>query len=173
MRLDTQGNAHYIRLGKERVFLFSGPNQKLPKWFLDYGWSDTIKHIKTSILPNGLAIKEKDFCGINIKMSSRERAILESLYLSPEKFELLECYQMTESLMTLRPKILQELLEQCTSVRVKRLFLYMADKAELPVLGYLDLDKIDLGKGDRSIVKNGVYNSQYKISIPRELVNYI
>ena len=158
---------------EERVFLFSGLNQKLPKWFLDYGWSDIIKHIKTSILPNDLAVKEKDFFGIRIKMSSRERAILEALYLSPEKFDLLECYQITENLLTLRPNILQELLEKCTSVRVKRLFLYMADKAELPVLEYLDLDKVDLGKGDRSIVKNGVYNSKYKISIPRELVVYV
>lgn len=51
-------------------------------------------------------------------MSSRERAILEAPYLSPEKFDLLERYQITENLLTLRPNILQELLEKCTSVRV-------------------------------------------------------
>ena len=48
----------------------------------------------------------------------------------------------------------------------------MVEKAQLPVLKKLKLDSILLGSGDRSLVKNGVYNSKYKISIPRELVSY-
>jgi hypothetical protein len=68
---------------------------------------------------------------------------------------------------------MQQLLVACSSVRVKRLFLYMADKANLLVMQYLDKEKIDLGTGDRSIVAKWVYNAQYRISIPKELVNYV
>jgi len=171
--LSIKGSSHYARFGKERIFLFSALNQKLPKWFLDYDWGNPIEHIKTSVLPSDLAIKEYKFNGMGIKISAPERAILECLYLSPKNFDLLECYQIMEGLTTLRPKVLQELLEMCGSIRVKRLFLYMADKARLPVLEHLDLNNIDLGKGDRSIVKDGAYNAQYRISLPKELVDYV
>ncbi|GAB4195040.1 MAG: type IV toxin-antitoxin system AbiEi family antitoxin [Wenzhouxiangellaceae bacterium] len=171
--LAAQGLSHYLRMGKERVFLFSMLHKKLPHWFLTYDWGQKIEHVKTSFLPENLGIKEEKYEGVHIKMSSRERAILESLYLSPKHFDLLECYQILEGMYDIRPDVVQELLVACKTVRVKRLFLYMASKASLPVLEYLDLSKIDLGRGDRSITEKGVYNAEYKISIPKELAHYV
>lgn len=171
--LAVQGSAHYVRVGKERIFVFSILQQRLPSWFLKHDWGQPIKCIKTSFLPQDLGIKEADCNGFPVCMSSRERAILESLYLSPQHFDLLECYQMMEGMNDIRPSLVQELLVQCKSIRVKRLFLYMASKAKLPVLEYFDLNKVELGTGDRSIVENGVYDPQYKISIPKALVNYV
>lgn len=171
--LAAQGMAHYVRMGKERVFLFSQLQQKLPKWFQVYDWGQPLEHVTTTFLPEKLGLHEQEYDGIPLKISSRERAILESLYLSPRYFDLLECYQMMEGMHDIRPNMVQELLEQCRSVRVKRLFLYMAKKASLPVLGHLDLGKVDLGKGDRSIVKHGVYDAEFKISLPKNLVNYV
>ncbi|MEX2371969.1 MAG: type IV toxin-antitoxin system AbiEi family antitoxin domain-containing protein, partial [Bacteroidales bacterium] len=69
----------------------------------------------------------------------------------------------------LRPKILQELLENCNSIKVIRLFLYMASKANHQWLDFVDQSRIDLGTGDRVIVKGGVYIKKYKISLPKEL----
>ena len=77
-----------------------------------------------------------------------------------------------EGLNNLRPNSVQQLLEKCSSVKVKRLFLYMAEKAQHPWLDYLDLHKIDLSKGNRSLVENGVYVSKYKITVPKELESY-
>lgn len=171
--LAAQGSAHYVRLGKEKVFLFSQLHQKLPKWFQEYEWRTPIEHVSTSILPDKLGIKELDYNGIRVRMSLRERAILESLYLSPTRFDLLECYQMIEGMHNIRPDVVQEHLSQCKSIRVRRLFLYMAKKATLPVVDFLDLSKFDLGTGDRCIVENGVYNAEYKISIPKELATYV
>ena len=105
-------------------------------------------------------------------VSSPARAMLECLYLAPEKQELLECFELMEGLNNLRPKVVQELLEQCTSVKVKRLFLYLADKAGHEWLQYLDLQKIDLGSGKRSLVKNGVYVAKYQITVPKELAEH-
>lgn len=171
--LSIKGVSHYVRFGKEKIFVFSPLNQKLPKWYLNYDWGNPIEHVNTSFLPEGLAVNKYEIREMSIETSSVERAILECLYLSPKRFDLLECYQILEGQMTLRPAVVQDLLEKCSSIRVKRLFLYMVDKAGLPVLKHLQLDKIDLGKGDRAIEKNGVYNSKYKISIPKELVNYV
>ena len=107
--------------------------------------------------------------GLKIQVSSPERAILECLYLTPDRFDIVECYQILEGLVNLRPKILQELLENCNSIKVKRLFIFMAAKANHQWLDFVDQSGIELGNGDRVIVKGGVYISQYKISVPKEL----
>ena len=62
-------------------------------------------------------------------VSFPERAILECLNLSDASSNLLDIYYVMESLTTLRPRLLQSLLEGCTSQKVQRLFLYMAEKA--------------------------------------------
>jgi hypothetical protein len=74
-----------------------------------------------------------------------------------------------EGLSNLRPKVVQELLETCTSVKVKRLFLFMATRAKHQWLNYVDQTKIDLGTGDRSILPGGLFNAKFHISIPKEL----
>jgi len=58
-----------------------------------------------------------------------------------------------EMLNGLRPNLLKQLLNECKSIKVKRLFLYMAEKANHSWLEDLDLTNIYLGKGKRSIVK--------------------
>jgi hypothetical protein len=94
---------------------------------------------------------------------------MECLYLSPSEIDLTECYQIFEGMVNLKPKLIEELLLDCNSVKVKRLFLYMAEKINHQWYPFLKTDKIDIGKGNRMIVKNGVYISKYLISIPRDL----
>ena len=72
-------------------------------------------------------------------------------------------------LVNLRPDILQKLLEGCNSIKVKRLFLYMSKKANHQWGNFLNLKTVDLGQGDRSIVKNGVYDPKFRITVPKEL----
>lgn len=167
--LSLQGLAHYFRMTEETVFLFSPPQTILPRWFKNHSWGYPVQHIKTSLLPEGHGLTPHEEKNFPITISTPERAILECLYLAPGKLDLVECYQLMEGLSNLRPKLMQELLEQCTSVKVKRLFLYMANKAQHQWLAFVNLKKIDVGKGDRSIVKGGVYNSEFHISIPKEL----
>jgi hypothetical protein len=62
-------------------------------------------------------------------------------------------------------------LESCASIKVKRLFLFLAEKANHSWVKHLNIEKIDLGSGKRSIVKNGVYNPKFKITVPAELAN--
>ena len=167
--LSIQGLSHFIRMAKEPLYLFSPQYVKLPKWFQSQEWSTRIIHVKTKFLPANSALSEYSLDAIKLQISSAERAILECLHLTPNRFDMVECYQILEGLANLRPKILQELLENCSSVKVKRLFIYMASKAKHQWLDFLDQSKIELGSGDRVIVKGGVYKSKFKISIPKEL----
>jgi len=166
--LSQQGFGHYIKLGKEVVYLFSQPGRSLPSWFKNYSWDVEITHIKTSFLMDQAVLNISHENNDQI-LSSPELAILECLYLAPKKQDLLECYQVMEGLVNLRPKVLQKLLENCTSIKVKRLFFYLAEKANHQWLKYIDVSNIHLGTGDRSLATNGVYIGKYKITIPTEL----
>lgn len=168
--LALQGFSHYVRLGAESVFLFSTPKTSLPAWFKNCDWGQKVNYFSTSVLPPSLGLMDYQAGGFSIKISAPERAMLECLYLTPDTVDLVECYQVMEGLTTLRPKLLQPLLEQCNSVKVKRLFLYMAEKAGYAWFKRLDTKTFDLGAGDREITKGGVYISRYGLILPEELV---
>ena len=167
--ISIQGLSHYVRQAKENLYMFSPQHIDLPKWFLKQDWSEHIVHVKTKFLPADLALFEYNQDVLELKLSSPERAIMECIYLTPNRFDIVECYQILEGLPNLRPNVLQELLESCNSIKVKRLFLFMASKANHQWLDFVDQSRIELGSGDRVIVKGGVYISKYKISIPKEL----
>lgn len=166
-----QGSSHFVRMGKISVCLFSPPKVHLPKWFTGYDWGQPITHVQSAFLPRHLGINLYPYGDMKICVSTAERAILECLYLSPKQFDLLECYQITEGLRGLRPKLMQDLLESCASIKVKRLFLFMADRVSLPLMKHLNLDNISLGKGDRTIIQHGKYNAKYGLILPKELLN--
>jgi hypothetical protein len=84
----------------------------------------------------------------------------------------MDLYYIMEQLSTLRPDVMQELLEGTTNKRVKRVFLYMAEKAGHYWFDELDKGKIDLGEGKLQLAKEGTYNAKYKITIPKELDDY-
>jgi hypothetical protein len=167
--LALQGYSHYVRLGPPTVFLFSQPKIDLPAWFRNHNWEQNVRQFKTSFLPEDLALTPFQMPTFSIKASSPERAMLECLYLSPDTVDLMECHQIMAGMTTLRPKLIQKLLEHCKSIKVKRLFLYLANRAGHDWLKRLDLSLLTLGKGDRSITKGGVYVAQFGITIPEEL----
>lgn len=167
--LSLLGYSHYIRTGIETVYLFSKLKTKLPAWFEKYAWNEPVSHTRTSFLPTEKGLEENNVGSFQIKIASPERAILECLYLTPAKQDLLETYQILSGLVNLRPDIVQTLLNECKSVKVKRLFLYMLKKANHQWGQFLDLSQVNLGTGDRAIVRNGIYDAEYNITVPKEL----
>ena len=169
--LALQGKAHYLELNTTQIWLFGGEKEKLPTWFRKHKWDQQIQYKASSFLPKELGLAEFSLAGFSIKVSSPARAIMECLYLAPENFDLVECYELMENLNDLRPTLVQELLEACASIKVKRVFLFMAEKLNHSWYKHLHLSKVDLGKGKRSLVKEGVYVSKYQITVPKMLVN--
>jgi len=166
--LSLQGRAHYIEMSAGKVSLFGGNKENLPPWFRHRDWGNSIDYYTTSFLPAEMGLIDFERKSFTVKVSSPARAILECLYLAPKHQELFECYELMEGLNNLRPKSVQELLESCSSIKVKRLFLYMAEKLEHPWLEFVDLSKVNIGSGKRSLVKNGVYIDKYQITVPKE-----
>lgn len=169
--LSLLGKAHYLELSPKKAVVFGGKNEKLPTWCKTHDWGIQLDYYSSSFLPADIGLVEVELKTFSIQVSSAARALLECLFLAPKNQELVECYQLMEGLNNLRPNLVQKLLESCTSIKVKRLFLFLAEKANHSWVKHINLEKIDLGSGKRSIVKNGAYNSKYKITVPKELVN--
>jgi hypothetical protein len=76
---------------------------------------------------------------------------------------------LMEGLRNLSPRRLQTLLVECRSVKVKRLFLWFAERHNQPWLKAIDPRKIDLGKGKRMLVRGGKLDTKYNITVPENL----
>ncbi len=167
--LQIQGYAHFLAMGKGgTVSLFGSPGTRLPVWFRQYDWGLALRYFTTKLFaddPNtGLTKKELAACAITL--SAPERAIMEVLYLVPAKESFEEAALLMEGLTTLRPRLVQSLLEQCRSVKVKRLFMFLAEACNHAWIKKLDLLKVDFGKGKRMIVKGGRLDAKYNITVP-------
>jgi len=165
--LELQGYAHYLAEKLPAIYLFGLQQERLPKWFLEYDWGTEIRYAPTSLfskqIPESFTdYKHKEF---SIFVSAPERAAMEMLYHIPRKQGFAEASHIMENLAMLRPQLVQQLLEGCKSVKVKRLFLYFADQHNHEWLSQLNTEKIDLGAGKRVIVKNGKLDSKYLITV--------
>ena len=102
-------------------------------------------------------------------LSTPERAILELLDELPGKETFHQADMLFEGLTTLSPKRLNRLLRECRSVKVKRLFLWFADRHRHAWRTQLDRDRIDLGTGKRMLVRGGKLDPHYQITVPEDL----
>lgn len=167
--LELQGYAHYLRVKQGLVYLYGPGGMRTPAWFNSEQLGVGILVTRTNLFPadsQGFVVhQEKDF---SVRISAPERAMMEMLHLVPRQAGFSEAYLIMQNLVSLRPDFVQSLLEQCRSVKVKRLFLYMADRCEHSWFPELDLTKVDMGSGKYVIVQKGRYNAKYKITVPAE-----
>ena len=166
--LERKGYAHYLPASQNRVFLYGPRGLALPVWFKGDRFGVNFVVTRTNLFPADLQdgfteFREKDF---PVRISAPERAMLEMLHLVPQKVGFDEARLVMGNLATLRPDLVQGLLEACRSVKVKRLFLYMAENQEHAWLAKVDLAKVDLGQGKRMIVPKGRYDAKYRITVP-------
>lgn len=196
--LEVEGYGHYISPeGMREVHLYS--RDQLPRWLfkLDLGvrfvghnaarlfpelavpklrqldfmkaesWSDHEQAV--GYHASGLDELTLDSDAWPVLGSGPERAILELLDGIPhaETFEQVDKFM--EALHTLRPALVQHLLEQCRSIKVKRVFLWLAERHDFAWLRKLDLGRVDLGRGKRVLAKEGRLDSKYQITVPAEM----
>ncbi|MFY0689057.1 MAG: type IV toxin-antitoxin system AbiEi family antitoxin [Cyclobacteriaceae bacterium] len=167
--LSLLGKSHYLELSVKKVILFGGEGESLPAWFKNYNWGIEFSNCQSKFLPKNMGLIQVERKNFTLKVSNAARALMECLYLVPKHQDLNECFELMEGLNNLRPKEVQKLLEACTSVKVKRLFLFLADKTGHSWFKHINTYKIDLGKGKRSIIKAGVYIPKYQITVNKEL----
>ena len=169
--LNTQTGKH-LTIGAMSALEIHGYSHYLPMlWFRKYDWGVTLRLFTTEIFNSDTGITTTRQGVFELPISTPERAFMECLHLAPQYYDITDLYYVMEMLSILPPKNVQRLLEECRSVKVKRLFLFMAEKARHTWFEALDLDRIDLGSGKRVIAKGGVYDKKYQITIPAELKN--
>lgn len=167
--LEMKGYAHYLGDSIRTVYLYGRPGNKLPAWFKGHDWGVEIVFVTTNIFPDGYneglsEYREREFA---VKISAPERAAMEMLYHVPNKVSFDEALLVMENLTSLRPSLVQDLLLNCHSVKVKRLFMYMAEKHAYPWVEQINTSKVDFGRGNRSVVAHGVLDKKYKITVPK------
>lgn len=158
--LAKKGYVHFVPFTKIPATIFMERGVRLPAWFSHF-YKDRFSLSKTCFIHGGLGIEPVDGCPV----SSPERAFLEFLYGVPDKQLLTEAYQLLEMMLTLRPKLLNDLLVHCSSIKVKRLFSLLADDLNPPWWQEIDMNAIDLGTGCRVIDKGGSFNAKYNLVV--------
>ncbi|QQR81242.1 MAG: type IV toxin-antitoxin system AbiEi family antitoxin [Deltaproteobacteria bacterium] len=168
--LSLLGYSHYVAPKQTLVTLYSPPGIRLPVWFKKYDWSTEFELVTTNLFPAKKSSGFQDYESgeFTITISSPERAMMETLHLVPQEQSLDEAKYLMENLTTLRPSLVQTLLKDCHSIKVRRLFMFLAEECNQPWVKKLNLSEIDFGKGNRVIVKEGYLDPKYKITVPKD-----
>lgn len=184
--LELQGLAHHLPLsGNKTVHLYG--KEKLPTWVnsllpdVTFIWhpekvltgrKNTRKQ-KTGTAHktlNSFVIEKEWREGFDgLILSTPERAYLEVLAEVPEKVSFEHADQLMQGMTSLTPRSLQSLLELSGNVKVKRLFFWFAERHNYTWLAKLDKASINLGKGNRMLVRGGKLDKKYQISVPESL----
>jgi hypothetical protein len=190
--LELQGFAHYLSHARHEVHLYG--DRPLPGWMNKLPIDATFAfHSRKKLFPGpgvhlpafSLAERkpvdtETTLAGAlrvltwgqwkwPLVVSTPERAVLEMLDELPGHESFHQVDALMDGLATLSPRRLQELLSQCRSIKVKRLFFFFADRHNHRWLQSIDRDEIDLGKGKRMLVKGGTLDAKYQITVPEDL----
>lgn len=188
--LELQGYAHYLRLSQREIHLY-GPKRP-PHWLDKLKLPDRfVYHNDRPLFPYAPKIQGPDVLtqptaagGLTdanltvqpwgqwdwpLTLSAPERAMLELLNELPARESFEQADKLFEGLTNLRPRRMQHLLADCKSIKVKRLFLFFADRHRHAWLAKLDKSAVDLGKGKRMLVKGGRLDAAYQITVPEDL----
>ena len=169
--LELQGRAHFVPLGTgRRVILVSDRREALPRWFVRHDWNVSIHHRCLRLFheyPDD-RMDPLECGGFSVQISSPECAILEEMHLAQTNSDLEYAILLMEGLSTLRPGMVEALLNECTSVKAKRLFLWAAKHSQHTWMERVKTDSVDLGRGKRYLYEGGVLDKEYLITVPRQ-----
>lgn len=173
--LNLQGLAHYLPLGGEpHIHLWSHGNAltRLPAWVSAVSLPQQIvfhrqQLFRPAIQGAGLASVPTRVRDWTLTVAAPERAILEVLSLVDESAaSFTHAVELFEGLPPLRPTLVQQLLEGCLSIKVNRLFLFLAARQDTPWRRKLNTDRVALGKGKRLVTRGGRLDKNFSITVP-------
>lgn len=177
--LREKGHAHDLAFGPLPVHLY-GPH--VPGWLRKLPTDEPLLFHATRAFganPVGLSPDNADDMATErpppwwkrpLRLSEPERAILEALDELPDGESFATLDHVFEGLAALRPRRLSAVLEACGSVKAKRLFFVFAERHGHAWLKHVDRARVDLGRGDRSLVKGGRLHPTWRITVPPDLL---
>jgi Transcriptional regulator, AbiEi antitoxin, Type IV TA system/Transcriptional regulator, AbiEi antitoxin N-terminal domain len=174
--LEQQGFGHYLALSGSRTIHLYGQDP-LPTWINRLSLGEIfVRHSAANLTRLKSGGAADDFTldipwgdgTWSLRASTPERAILELLSEVPGKVSFEHAEQLMEGLATLSPRRLDALLQRTTSIKVKRLFFWLADRQKHAWRARLDAAAYDLGSGKRVLAEGGRLDRRYLITVPKE-----
>ncbi len=170
--LNRQGAAHFLYLGgEEQIRVMSA--HKPPKWVRSVNLVPSLvfdnrrlfddQVVDTALVPLSTGIRDW-----TLPMAGAEMGIMEMLNDVNDRQSFQHAAQVFEGLTVLRPVVIKALLDTCCSIKVKRLFLFLAAHFDYPWAKRLDTSGLDLGSGNRQIVKGGRLDKTFLITVPED-----
>ena len=172
--LELQGLAHYVAKQKRpRIDLYSPA--KLPSWLTKleppYQFVGHRLKLFEQLPEGGLTTVPFGHWDWPIRYATWELAFLELVAEVGSTADFDYADKLFEGASVMRPWLIQKLLEACTNVKAKRLFLWFARRHDHPWFAKLETQGLDLGSGKRMIVRGGTLDSEYLITVPREMAD--
>jgi hypothetical protein len=176
--LEAQGLGHYLsQTGPSTIHLYG--TRPAPGWLGKLPLKQKFRVHRAQSLFKTLASPNEPRSGTvreipgpaewSFTVSTPERAFLELLDELPRHESFYQVDALAEGLRSLSPRRLQMLLNDCKSVKVKRLFFWFAERHQHSWLKQIDKTKVNLGTGKRMLVKGGKLDTKYLITIPDDL----
>jgi len=174
--LSISGLSQYLSLGSTpHIHLYA--TKKLPSWLVRLSLPIKFEgHSTRKLWPDSLS-KDRAFVKEHewgeqlppVYFSCPEKAILEVLMDLPESVSFEHADELMQGLVNLSPRKLDTLLKGCKSVKVKRLFCWLAKRQAYPWFDKLNLENYDLGSGKRVVAKGGKLDTEYLITVPQHM----
>lgn len=196
--LVQRGLGHYVRMSESETIFLYGP-EALPAWVNKLGLKERFT-VRNDAMFGNLRVRRNELGALvdfhnellqpkqlvdyglqemtwgawdwRLLYSTDERAMFELLQDVPTRESVYESDVLMQGLVNARPARVMTLLEACTSVKVKRLFLALAERHAHQWLAHLDLSRVDLGKGKRMLAPGGKLHPKYLITLPDDLDDY-
>ena len=170
--LNRQGAAHFLPLGGERHIRVVSA-RKPPAWVRSVSLNtalvfDTRRLFDNQEKTTAMVTLSTGIRDWTLPMAGPEMAIMEMLNDVNDQPGFTHAAQVFEGLTVLRPGVVNELLSACRSIKVKRLFLFLAAHFSYPWANRLETAGLDLGKGNRQIVKGGRLDKRFFITVPED-----
>jgi len=174
--LELAGLTHFLSINQQtRVHLYT--SSPLPGWVqriaIDacFERHSTLRLWSESVMTNPRFFRNYHWQdGLpSVVYSGPEKAIMEALTHVPSKMSFEHAVALMQGLSGLSPRKTHTLLTECRSIKVKRLFLWLAERQGHAWFKHLALGEYDLGSGKRVIAKHGKLNNRWAITIPEEL----
>lgn len=172
--LELHGMAHYLPLSRNQIVRLYC-QRSLPKWINNFSQDITFnRHNSGEIFPSEKKNIELFTTTTKWRMSSHslitsspERAMLEVSFDVPDKISFDHANELMQGMTTFVPQVVQNMLEQCSNVKCERLFLLLAERNHHQWISRINISKIDLGSGNRMLVKGGMLDKKYRITVPK------
>lgn len=170
--LDLKGFAHHLPMKEnQRIKLFGVTN--LPAWIQSAKSNATLiaagKNRVEQLPRRALETLPFGHWDWELKISSVELALLELMVQIKEADDFSVADVYFESATVLRPDLVHALLQSCTHIKAKRLFLWFSKRHAHQWTEKLNAETIDLGSGKRMIVRGGALDAQFQITVPERM----